>query len=327
MDSGSSQGCTSGSCPNSYAPQGSCPVDVSWCRSASSCTECVSRSVSDSNGNGMDACSWFSGDYQSDQVFGCWPSNAGPSISGGSLYQVYFGQCGGSGGGYSGLGWGVGLGTVSFFVGLLGGLLVLIHQSSQSQVRLQRVALGLWLTSFVFWGACFPSVIASFLINRRRPSRHSCCSCGCTWIFILGITEMCAVFSGYLSGVIIDGANMSNSWNQYFVATLVIGLPTILASVLLFGLPRILISYSISKEKHHDDSDLEHTPLARDDRSAPIPAPGPSNSSSAPPIYYTPHPNVQWDGPSAPQQQQHNGPPSNLPPGYSYQGGPNNEVK
>ena len=217
----------------------------------------------------------------------------------------------------TGLTFAVAFTSVSFFGGILFGLVVLISQLSKTQARLQQVSLGLWILSFVFWGACIPSAIASMIINKRRPRQYSCCSCGCTWIYILGFFEMSAVFAGYLTCVILDGSQLSypyfDYWNQISF-TLVIGLPTVVASILMMGLPRVLISNAVSKEKSHDDSDLEHTPLARDERSAP-PPPVPTSNSAAP-IYYTPHPNVQWDGPSG-------GAPSNLPPGYSYQGGPN----
>lgn len=120
---------------------------------------------------------------------------------------------------------------------------------------------------------------------------------------MLAVFEMLGVLAGYLTGTIIDGSLMSCFGCGYSDGpfTLFIGLPTALASILVMGLPRVIISYNLacgSKERSDDES----SPLVREDagghyhsqqRQA---APAPTGA----PLYYTPHPNVVYNGPLPP---------------------------
>ena len=248
--SGKSQGCTRGSCPFMEANSNQCKVPTDWCRSAITCEDCLQRSGSDRS------CEWATGINRGyGDSLGCW--NGGESPAGAIITYTQRNECPGLGIPWKeGLWAAVGLSTASLVLGALIGFIALIVSFNLSSVRLQRTAFLLWVISFLFWGAALPSVLASMLvIRRRRPS--PCCSCSCTWVFLLGITEVCGVLMGYLSGVTLDGLQLASNdpwWSYTFI--LVIGMPTVLSSILVCGLPRIIISWAISKEKEHDDVDL-----------------------------------------------------------------------
>ena len=182
----------------------------------------------------------------------------------------------------------------------------------------QRANLLLWIFSFFFWGAAFFSVALSFLIIKKRPRPKGCCTCGCTWIHILGWMEMASVFSAFLTSTIIDGSYISYPPSYQMSFTLLIALPTAVGGILCCGLPRVLIARAISAEKEHADEDLEREPLTRNQQQQ-----QPPRTSSAP-LYYQPaHPNVPYGGsPVAmsppPQQHHHQQPQQAPPPGYHF---------
>lgn len=157
--------------------------------------------------------------------------------------------------------------------GLLMGLIVFIRVIGKGPEEQQTAAALLFYMSFVLWGASFFSAILSMRIARKRPTR-SCCSCGCSWVFICGVFEMMGVLMGFLAGLIIDASQLSwdpTNYNTYFYynffnATLMIGMPTVLGTLLTFGIPRICISNSLSKASKHKrfEDDEESRPMARD---------------------------------------------------------------
>jgi hypothetical protein len=154
--------------------------------------------------------------------------------------------------------------VIIFISGLVVGALVYWFSSDNSPAQQFRASLFLYFLSYLLWGAAFFSAAISFRLLRRngKNKRGGCCSCKCTSMYICGIIELMGVMAGFVTGLTMDGIALgATSWNTYYYQvnfTLIIGMPTVLASILCFGLPRVLIGSCLLTPKTPQDGESNH---------------------------------------------------------------------
>lgn len=167
--------------------------------------------------------------------------------------------------------------SISMIVGLVIGVIVYLPSIARNREGQAHASIALYLLSYLFWGTSFFSCVLSFRLTKQRKA----CGCSCSWIYVMGIMEMMGVIAGFVTGLTIDlSINYGYYYNYYYSNgpsfMLLIGMPTSLASILVFGTVRVILTGREGRQHAKKDDDVHHdTPHHHDfsdaSRSQPIP--------------------------------------------------------
>jgi hypothetical protein len=133
---------------------------------------------------------------------------------------------------------------LSMVLGLLIGAVVLAVYLRRDVAQQQRAASALFGLSFVLMGAAPFSVGLCMRIVRSTTRKsfegHSAA------VFILGISEICCMLGGFLAGFMIE---LFDDYNENYFSGFIIlmGIPTVIGGTLVFGIPRIIVSWYASR--------------------------------------------------------------------------------
>lgn len=149
----------------------------------------------------------------------------------------------------------VALGASSMGIGLLIGAIVLACLRNSTPRSKAVASAWLYAISFPFWGAAFFSVILSYQCRTRARSPRS--------VIALGVLELFFFCLGFLTGFVMDSYYLANYMPYQIIYgaihsfTAYIGAPMMAGSLILLGLPRVLITTCAVK----DGDDVEARPL------------------------------------------------------------------
>jgi hypothetical protein len=183
-----SAGCVeaTGACPSSASVADVCPPSL--CETALTCSECVAK-ASPSGG----PCGWCV--TPNSLNIGCRSS----SLTCGETINVFMSQCSVA---TVNVAWQMVFFPLSVALGLVVGLIVVVRTSKSDVGTLVRACTGLFVLSFVLYGAA----LFSFLLSVRvvNKMRRDSCNCFCSWIWIFGLLELATITGGVLAGTIFD---------------------------------------------------------------------------------------------------------------------------